>query len=103
MSYDSMPDYSEKAPSFEDVVRYATENDLYGKVSITKFYEYYGDFRGAGGIIIDWKKKLHEWASRQRTAVTVTAKEYAAHEKISRAAKPTGKTVDDIWAAVNAI
>ena len=57
MSNNSAPDFG-KAPTFDEVVKYAIDNDLFGKVSLVKFCEYYGDFRGKGGIVIDWKSNI---------------------------------------------
>lgn len=97
MSYDSLPDYEEKAPTFDDVVAYAVEAGLFGKVSLTKFYEYYADFKGPGGMIIDWKTKLHEWASRQKGKVVITASEYNARNKLGvkqEAEKPKSYGID---------
>ena len=69
MSNDSKPDYG-KPPTFEEVVAYAKEEGLYGKVPLSKFYDFYAKqgfmFRG---ILMDWKGKLYEWAERQRVPV----------------------------------
>ena len=38
MSNNSLPDF-EKVPTFDDIVGYAVEVDLFGKLNLTKFYE----------------------------------------------------------------
>ena len=60
-------DNTERKPTFDEVVEYAINADLFGKVSLIKFYEYYGNFQMHGGFVIDWKTKLNEWAARQKT------------------------------------
>lgn len=102
MSYDSAPSF-EKAPTFDDIVKYACDNDLFGKISLVKFYDWYGDFKGKGGAIIDWQAKMHQWASRQRSQVIVTAKEYEAQKRVQSKTKPAvaaQNTASDIWAKV---
>ena len=83
MSVDSAP-VSEKAPTFDEVVKYALENDIFGRISLVKFYDYYGDFRNKGGYVIDWKAKLHQWASRQNSKPVISAKEYEAQARIQK-------------------
>lgn len=103
MSHDSALDYG-KAPTFDEVVKYALDNGMFGKISLVKFYDYYGNFKGKGGYIIDWKAKLHQWASNQRSAVIVSAKEYEAQARIQQRSerKPAAvkDTPADIWAKV---
>lgn len=82
MSNGSAPVF-EKAPTFDEVVEYAVNNGLFGKISLTKFYDYYGDFKRKG-VVIDWKAKLRSWADSQRSAVIVSAKEYEARERIQK-------------------
>lgn len=83
MSNNSAPVF-ERAPTFDEVVEYAVNNGIFGKISLTKFYEYYGDFKGKGGLIIDWKAKLRMWADHQRSAIIVSTKEYEARERIQK-------------------
>lgn len=82
MSNGSAPVF-EETPTFDEVVEYAVNNGLFGKVSLTKFYDYYGDFKYKG-LVIDWKAKLKIWADRQRSAVIVSAKEYEARSRIQK-------------------
>ena len=69
---ESRPVY-EKPPTFEEVVLYANEQKLIGKVDIRKFYDWYdrSNFQ-YHGLPVDWKSKLLEWASRQNVKVTIT-------------------------------
>ncbi len=88
MRYDSRPDNESKPPTYREVVKYAVEAGLIGKVSTVKFYDYYN--RNGfiyKGYIFDWKTKLHEWARRQRSPVTVTAVEYEAMNAIEKEKK----------------
>ena len=70
---------TEQKPTYEEIVAYCAEQGLIGKVDTVKFYEFYDKqnfiYRGA---LMDWKDKLHEWASRQRGTVKQSAKEYNA-------------------------
>jgi len=72
-----------EAPTYEQVVRAANEMDLIGKVDTKKFFDYYSKsgfaYRGAP---IDWKGKLEQWASSQRSQVKMTAAEYEILNKI---------------------
>lgn len=82
MSNNSAPVF-ERAPTFDEVVEYAVNNGIFGKISLTKFYDYYGDFKSKG-VVIDWKAKLRMWVDHQRSAVIVSAKEYEARERIQK-------------------
>lgn len=79
---------TEMKPAYEDVVSYCASEGLIGKVDTVKFYEFYDKqnfmFRG---YLMDWKSKLHEWASRQRGSVTQSAKEYNALQKTQKGTK----------------
>ena len=99
MSNNSAPDFG-KAPTFDEVVKYAIDNDLFGKVSLVKFCDYYGDFRGKAGAVMDWKSKLHQWAARQRGQVIVSAKEYEAQARVQN--KPEKKPANNIIAELQA-
>ena len=82
MSYDSKPDYNMTPPTFEEVVSYAQKAGLYGKISLSKFYDYYSK-RGFSynGYLMDWRSKMKEWAARQTAPVVETAKECHAKPK----------------------
>lgn len=89
MNAESKPDFTTKAPSFEDVVAYAVDENIYGKVSLTRFYDYYAKSKFQyHGYLMDWKKKLHEWAERQKGSVYLTAQEQSAYNKLKKATKP---------------
>ena len=64
-------------PTLEEIATYVKENGLEGKVSPTRFYDYYSRqnfmFRG---LPMDWKSKLHEWAKTQRSPVQTNASDY---------------------------
>lgn len=81
MNIDSRPDYG-KPPTFEEVVAYANEAGLYGKVPLSKFYDFYAK-QGFqyNGYLMDWKSKMREWAERQRTPVRETCQERNALPK----------------------
>ena len=84
MTSSSMPSY-EAAPTYDEIVAYAHHEGLFGKVSIDKFYDYYSKQNFMyGGAPMNWKDKLHEWASRQRSPVTISAKEYEARQRIPK-------------------
>ena len=103
MSVDSAPIF-EKAPTFDEVVKYAVDNDIFGKISLTKFYDFYGDFRNNGSYVIDWKTKLHQWVGRQSSTPVISAKEYEARDRIqkreARETTPNKDVVNDLWAKV---
>lgn len=75
-------------PTYEEVVAYCDSEGLIGKVDTVKFYEFY-DKQGFmyRGYLMDWKNKLHEWASRQKGAVKQSAKEYNALNKTQKGKK----------------
>lgn len=100
MSNNSAPVF-EKAPTFDEVVEYAVRNGLFGQISLTKFYDYYGDFKSKG-IVIDWKAKLRMWAEHQRSAVIVSAKEYEALERIKGRKEYTQAAAKDVIADLQA-
>ena len=79
---------TDNKPTYEEVVAYAKNEGLIGKVDTVKFYDFYNKqgfmYRGA---IMDWKKKLHEWASSQRARVMQSAKE-------AEAIRAMGKKID---------
>ena len=107
MSYDSAP-VEEKAPAFDEIVEYAVEHDLFGKISLTKFYDYYGDFKGHHGLIIDWRQKMQSWAQRQRSPIIVSAKESEARDRIIKQKAPKvpaakNDIVSELWAKVATI
>ena len=53
------------------------------------------------GVLMDWKAKMHEWASRERTKVVITAKEYEAQARVkTRSPKYEKVTADDLWARI---
>ena len=87
---DSRPAY-EKPPTFDEVVLYASQQKLLGKVDIRKFYDFY-DRSGFQfhGIPMDWKAKLQEWASRQRSNVMITGEVQA----VLNANKPLVSPID---------
>lgn len=103
MSNNSAPVF-EEAPTFDEVVKYALENDIFGKISLVKFYDYYGDFRNRGGYVIDWKAKLHQWASRQNSKPVISAKEYEAQARVqkqtARKATPGRDVIAELQAKV---
>lgn len=103
MSVDSAPIF-EKAPTFDEVVEYAVEKGYFGKISLTKFYDYYNGFVGKGGCIIDWKARLQQWVWRQSSAPVISAKEYEARDRIqkrnARKATPTRDIVAELQAKV---
>jgi len=101
MSVDSAPIF-EKAPTFDEVVKYAVDNGIFGKISLTKFYDYYGNFVGKGGYVIDWKAKLHQWVSRQNSAPVISAKEYEARDRIQKRAEKKAAPARDIVAEIKA-
>ena len=82
MATHNLPEYDKK-PTFDEVVQYAVQNGIYGKINLSKFYDYY-DQRGFSirGIPINWKTKLQEWADRQTGTVAVSAKEANVRQKI---------------------
>jgi len=91
------------APTFEEVVLYADKQKLIGKVDIRKFYDFYdrSDFLYRG-IPMDWKGKLQEWASKQRSPVKATPDVEAVLKANRRAPEqnrlfrmPEGKTTTD--------
>ena len=108
MSHDSAPVY-EKAPTFDEVVEYAIRNNMYGKISLVKFYDYYKPFKGPGGYIIDWKSKMFQWAQSQKNKVIISAREYEAYNRIKNGkAVPEEKIkklsyLDDLWKKVDLI
>ena len=99
MSIDSAPAY-EKAPTFDDVVKYAVDNDMFGKISLTKFYDYYGNFRGKGGHIIDWQSKLRQWVGRQNSPPVISAKEYEAQARVQKHTSPKKDIIAELQAKV---
>ena len=82
MSNDSRPDYNMVQPTFEEVVTYASQNGLYGKLNLSKFYDYYAK-QGFlfHGHLMDWRQKMAEWAERQTGPVMETGRERAAKPK----------------------
>jgi len=70
--------------TYDEVVAYAKEAGLIGKIDTVRFYEYYAKqsfmYRGQP---MDWKGKMHEWAKTQRGAVRQSATEYKAVEKMA--------------------
>lgn len=94
-------------PTYEELVAYAYSEGLIGKVDTVKFYDYYDrqnfQFRG---MLMDWKGKLHEWASKQKSAVIQTAKEANAIQKMSAKKREymiPGKTTTDTREYLNYI
>lgn len=82
MATHNLPEYDSK-PTFEEVVKYATENNLYGKINLTKFYDYYDKYNFMhNGIPINWKERMQKWAENQKGAVTVSAKEANTRQKM---------------------
>ena len=79
---------NEMKPTYEEVVAYCDSEGLIGKVDTVKFYEFY-DKQGFmyRGYLMDWKNKLHEWASRQRGTIKQSAKEYNALNKTQKGKK----------------
>lgn len=79
---------TDKAPTYEEIVAYCDSEGLIGKVDTVKFFDHYAkqDFMYRG-YIMDWKSKLHEWASRQRGTVRQSAKEYNALNKTQKGKK----------------
>ena len=78
----AIPEYDRK-PTFEEVVQYAVDNNIYGKINLSKFYDYYDQHEfSVKGIPINWKTKLQEWANRQTGSVVVSAKEASARQKL---------------------
>ena len=75
---------TERAPTYEEIVAYADSEGLIGRIDTVKFYDFYAKqnfmYRG---YIMDWKKKMHEWADRQKGAVKQSAKEYNALNKVT--------------------
>lgn len=73
---------TDSIPTYEDIVAYAEEAGLIGKIDTVRFYEYYEKqdfmFRGA---IMNWKGKMHDWAKNQYRKVIPTAKEKSAAPK----------------------
>lgn len=86
---------SEQKPTYEDIVAYCMEGGLIGKVDTVKFYDYYGKqnfmFRGQ---IMDWKNKLHEWASGQKSKIIQKAKEANAVASLSAKSKKANSGID---------
>ena len=78
----SKPDYTVTQPTFEEVVAYAMQEDLYGKLNIDKFYDYYSKMGFMyKGYLMDWKSKMKEWAKTQRTPVVESARVFNAKPK----------------------
>jgi hypothetical protein len=101
MSVDSAPIF-EKVPTFDEIVKYAVESGIFGKISLTKFYDYYGDFKTRGGCIIDWKAKLHQWVDRQNSVPVISAKEYEARDRVQKRAEKKAAPARDIVAEIQA-
>lgn len=102
MNRDSMPEI-ETAPSFEDIVTYAVNEGLFGKISLTKFFDYYSKTQFMyQGRVMDWKQKLHEWAKRQSSQPIITEREYSIRNKLT-AKKEDSTFVSSLWAKVAAI
>ena len=76
---------TDEKPTYEDIVAYAQEAGLIGKIDTVRFYDYYAKqefmFRGA---IMDWKGKMREWAKTQTKKIIPNAKETAAQHKYSK-------------------
>ena len=70
---------TDKAPTFEEVVAYAVQAGLYGKLPLQKFYDLY-EKQGFmyKGCLMDWQAKMQEWADRQTAPVRETGREKAA-------------------------
>ena len=103
MTSSSMPEY-EQAPTYDEVIAYAHNEGLLGKVSIDRFYDYYSKQNFLyQGVLMDWKNKLHEWASKQRGTVSISAKEYAAQQRIPKTREfATGKgTTNNVMEYLN--
>lgn len=84
MSSDSKPKEI-VPPTYEEVIAYAVNENLFGKVSIDKFYDHYKQQGFAyHGALMDWKGKLKQWASTQRTPVTVSSREYMAKQNLPK-------------------
>lgn len=58
-------------PTYPEVVRYCADHQLIGRVDTVRFYDYYAN-RGFSyrGKPVNWKRKAHEWAERQRCPYT---------------------------------
>ena len=73
---------NEMKPTYEEIVAYCDSEGLIGKVDTVKFYDFYNKqnfmYRG---YLMDWKKKLHEWAARQKGTVRQTTTEHKAVQK----------------------
>lgn len=81
MTKDAIPEVG-RAPTFDEVMKFAVDAGLYGKVSVSKFYDYYNrDNFMYRGYVMDWKTKLREWAQRQKGTVVPTAQERRVYEK----------------------
>lgn len=76
MSPNNMP-APDRAPTIEEIAAYIRDNGYSGSVSPTRFYGWYEKsgfmYRGQ---IMDWRKKIREWAESQKKPVVMTAEDY---------------------------
>ena len=92
-------------PTFEEVVAYAVDAKLWGKISISKFYDYYAkqNFMFMGHIM-DWKSKMQEWAGKQTGKVVITKREADAKAALPKKEvynMVDGKTTTDVMEYLN--
>ena len=88
-----------QAPTYEEVVAYCVDNGFIGKVDTVKFYDWYDKQNWMfKGLIMDWKKKLPEWAARSNGRITQSAKEYNAISRLPNRRKfyMPGKVTTDL-------
>lgn len=85
-------------PTLQEIAGYIRENGLDGKVSPSRFYDYYAKqnfmYRG---LPMDWKTKVHEWAKTQKGPVRQSAADYKAYTK------PPSISLDELRKRIAAI
>lgn len=70
-------------PTLEDIVHYVVQNDLWGKVSPTKFHDYYAKQNFMfNGKLMDWEAQINKWASTQNSSVKPTQQEIRIRDKM---------------------
>lgn len=81
----------------EEVAAYIKAEGLTGKVSPSRFHEYYAKQKFVyKGAPIDWKKKVHEWAARERGNTPLNAADYKLFNPTTVAKAGVNVSVDEV-------
>lgn len=95
MNKDSLPEEFEM-PSYEEVSNFAKENGYSGRINVSKFYQYYAKTGFMyKGLLMDWKKKMSDWAETEKASPVRTMKPMGKKEPVI--------SIADLWKAVDSI